>query len=100
MALALAGECETPLGQYAPPPLAQQFNREMRSYISTNHKRYIKSQEKTGKHWMQDAVYDFDSETDGEPDRRPRDRGTAAFLKDLGEFFKAWNSDPPRPGFE
>ena len=66
----------------------------MESYISTNHKRYIKSQEKAGKHWMRDAVYDFDSETDGEPDRRPQDRGTAAFLKDLREFVKDWNLDP------
>ena len=69
----------------APSQAAQKFNEEMKGYIRTNYKRFVRSQESSKHHWVRDAAYASDTESDGH-EHQPRDRGTIRFRADLDGF--------------
>ena len=70
---------------------AQEFCNEMKSYMRANHKRFVKSQENAASHhWAQDAVYDYDSESD-EDAQECHNKGRRTWLQDLDDFFARWN---------
>lgn len=48
--------------------------------------------EKPGHHWVNDAVYDADTDSDVDA-ARASDQGTVQFLSNVDEFFKMWNGD-------
>lgn len=81
----------------APSQAAQKFNEEMKGYIRTNYKRFVRSQESSKHHWVRDAAYASDTESDGH-EHQPRDRGTIRFRADLDGFFAMWNGDWCAPG--
>ena len=63
----------------------------MKSYMRANHKRFVKSQENAASHhWAQDAVYDYDSESD-EDAQECHNKGRRTWLQDLDDFFARWN---------